>query len=90
MSRRTEEPNTFEIDPHRLYDLIAASAKIGLSVYHLRQKAVSERKIALIRYSPRGKVMFRGADLLEYLAACRQPAIGERARASARAANGLN
>lgn len=86
MPRTSSEIADFAIDPHYLYDLNDAASKVGLSSWHLREKAVSERRVAFIRHSTRGKILFRGKDLLAYLDSLRTPALGEKSRAAAQAA----
>ena len=78
----------FDFLPSVLYSIATAAPKLGLSEYHLRDLAVHQRRIAFIRHTPKGKIFFRGKDLLEYLETCRQPAVGERGRRAAQAAVG--
>ena len=86
MLRSDSHSSEHSIDPQRVYGLPDAALKLGLSVWHARHKAVVEHRISFLRHSPKGKLLFLGRDLLDYLETCRQPAVGERGRRAAQAA----
>ena len=80
------KPFDLHIDKHAIYTMAETAPKLKLSEYTLRDFAVVQKLIPCVRYTRKGKIFFRGQDLLEWLERCRQPAVGERGRRAAQAA----